>query len=332
MTLRDLSLIERKVLVGSRFAARESIPILAKRIGVRSHVAQRALKSLRDRGILTPCVVVDISKLGFVDYAVFFSISPESAKLHRKLMRFLVGSIEVPWVVELAGEYHYAFSLICRHISEVDEFLLSLGKSVGVEMIERTVVARTSWTVLSPRYLLAENSRKSSGYEIYSGPEVVKYDALDIELLRQLSRPEGPSDAECARALGEAVTTVRYRRRMLERKKVIVSYTFSVDGTLIGRFPHIFLLAVKKPSHELRRRLQAFISAEADSVCLLSCIGAWDYELIIDAASPYSVAEFRRRLFERFSIEIGALRSLTPLKTHKLEPFPSNIDGNRKAL
>ncbi len=330
MSSRGLSLVERRVIIGARFAARESIAALAERIGVRSYILQRAIKTLRDRGIISPYVAVDVSKLGFTDYAVFFSVSPETAQVHRKLVQFLLQSAQVPWAVELAGEYQYAFSLICRHISEVDEFLLSLGKAVGVEMTNRTVLTRTSWTLFPPRYLLPETSRASPGYEIHSRAEVVKYDDLDIQLLRVMSEPRGPTDAECARALGEAATTVRYRRSVLEQKGVIVSYAFSVDAVAINRFPCVFLLHVKSPYRDLRRRLRAFAASELDATALVSCIGAWDYELTIEADSPNSVAEFQRRLLDRFSKDLVAIRSLTPLKTHKLEPFPSGIVAGPK--
>jgi DNA-binding Lrp family transcriptional regulator len=325
MPSHNLSTVEKKVLIAAQFAARESIPQLARRVGVRNHVAQRALKSLRDRGVISPYVVVDVSKLGFVDYAVFFSISPASAKMHRKLVQFLKQSAAVPWVAELTGEYHYAFSLICRHISDVDAFLLLLGKTVGVEMISRTVSVRTSWTIFPQRYLVPELACAGIGYEIQSNRDVIKYDELDLRLLRVLSASRGPSDAECARAIGEAATTVRYRRSLLEERGVIVAYAFSFDVVSIGRFPCIFMLQMKTPSRDLRRRLQSFMTAEPESICLLSCVGSWDYELSIAAESPSHAAEFQRRLLDRFSSDIAQVRSLTPLKTHKLEPFPSSI-------
>jgi DNA-binding Lrp family transcriptional regulator len=325
MSVRGLSPVEKKVIIGGQFAARESISTLAKRIGVKSHVAQRALRGLLDRGVLKPYLVVDVSKLGFTDYAVFFSVSPGSAKMHRKLVQYLMQSVQVPWLAEFSGEYHYAFSLICRHISEVDDFLLSLGRSVGIEMTSRTVSVRTSWMYFSQKYLLPEFTCSVTGYEIQSRGQLIKYDDLDIRLLRLLSDPAAPSDAACGRALGEAPTTIRYRRDLLEQKGVIVSYALSLDVASINRFPCIFLLQVKTPSSDLRRRLQAFAATELDARCLLSCVGSWDYELTIAAESLGSVAECQRKLLERFSNDLAQVRSITPLKTHKLEPFPSSI-------
>ena len=329
MPPRGLSLLERKVVIGSRFAARESITVLAKRIGLRSHIVQRALRNLRERAILSPYVAVDVSKLGFTDYAVFFSVSPESAQMHQKLVQFLLQSVQVPWAVELVGEYQYAFSLICRHISEVDEFLLSLGKAVRIEMTNRTVLTRTSWTVFPPRYLLPDISDARPGYEIHSKDSTVKYDELDIQLLRIMSESSSPTDAECARTLGEAPATIRYRRNTLEKKGIIASYAFAVDCVSIGRFPCIFLLQVKSPHRDTQRRLRTFAANELDAVALVSSFGAWDYELSIEAESPNSIAEFQRRLLDRFSKELVAIRTLMPLKTHKLEPFPSGIGAAR---
>lgn len=325
MSSRSLSPIEKRVIVGAQFAARESITTLAKRIGVHTHIAQRALRKLRERGILTPYVVVDVSKLGFVDYAVFFSVSPDSARMHRKLIQFLKQSSQVPWIAEFTGEYHYACSIICRHISEVDDFLLSLGRNVGVEMTNRMVSTRTSWTIFPQRYLSPELASSGVCYGVQSDKDVVKCDELDIRLLRLLSGTKGPSDAECARMLGEPATTIRYRRSLLEEKGVIVSYAFSIDVASIERHPCIFLLQMKTPSRDLRRRLHAFAVSEIDTDCLLAGVGAWDYELTIAAESPGDIAEFQRRLLDRFSKDISQVRSITPLRTHKLEPFPSGV-------
>jgi DNA-binding Lrp family transcriptional regulator len=325
MSSRRLSLAERKVLFGARFAARESVANLANRLGLRNHVALRALRNLRQYGVIKPYVAVDVSKLGFTDYAVFFSVSPESAKVHRKLVQFLVNSQEVPWVVEFAGEFNYAFSLICRHISHVDSFLLSLGQAVGVEMTNRVVITRTAWSVYAPRFLLPEPSGAAASYEFDSQAEVVKYDELDISLLRLLSAPAGATDAQCARSLGEASATVAYRRTALEKKGVIISYAFSIDPVAIGRTACFFLLQVKTPSPDLRRRILRFAASERDTMSVNSCIGAWDYEFCIAAESPMDIAEFQRRLFDKFSNELVGVRSLLPVKVYKLEPFPSSI-------
>jgi DNA-binding Lrp family transcriptional regulator len=325
MSARGLSAVEKKVIIGGRFTARESISTLAKRIGVKNHVAQRALRGLLEREVLKPYLVVDVSKLGFTDYAVFFSVSPGSAKLHRKLVQYLKQSVQVPWFAEFSGEYHYAFSLICRHIGEVDDFLLALGRAVGVEMTSRTVSVRTSWMTFPHRSLLPDFACSVIGYEIQSRGDVIKYDDLDIRLLRLLSDPTAPSDAACSRALGEAPATVRYRRGLLEQKGVIVSYALALDVAAINYFPCIFLMQMKTPSNELRRRLQTFAATEIGATSLLSCVGSWDYELTIAAESLANVAECQRQLLDRFASDIAEVRSITPLKTHKLEPFPSSI-------
>jgi DNA-binding Lrp family transcriptional regulator len=198
-----------------------------------------------------------------------------------------------------------------------------MGKTVGVEMTQRTVITRTSWTVFPPRYLFPELRGAKPGYHITAGRDVVKYDELDIELLRMLSSPKIVTNAECARRLGEPVNTIRYRRSVLEAKGVVVCYVLGIDPVRLGRIPYLCVIQVKTPSAELRGKLHAFIAHEPDVSCLLSCIGAWDYEITVDVEKPEDVAAFQRRLFEKFPTDLVSVQTVGLLKTHKLEPFPS---------
>lgn len=321
-----LSLNEQKLLAALRFNARASAAQIAKLSHLPQHSVYRYQRQLEEKGILTPYVVVNLAALGLCDFGIFVSAERSSASLRQRLLSFLVRSPSVPWVVEYsAGEFQYAFSVVAKHISEVDNFLMNLSENTGQACLRQSVLNRVSWEVYGERYLPGAAS-SMRGYRIAGTCEkVASLDELDWALLRLLSAPRLATLKELARGLGEPLTTVEYRLKVLEKTGVIIGYCNLLDLSKVGVQYYHALLSERKRSRRFRQKLLAYFQRNPRVVATTLSVGEWNYEFELNVSEPDEVQSLEADLCEEFPEDTFTLKLLHVNKVHKMQPLPSVV-------
>lgn len=315
---------EAQVLACVRFQGRTPVPKIASQCGLRAHTVSHALSRLKERGIIVPYTVVNVHALGLVDYGVFLSGVVPTGESRARLISRLKRSSMVPWVVELAGKFQLAFSLVARSPFEVDRFLLELGLGDGDASIRKAVCTRLQWHAYGPRYI-SECKNAPAGY--VNGGEVAKADVdeLDMRILRGLSLVEAGSLTKLARIVGEPLSTVEYRVRGLERRGVIVCCAYAIDSVKIGAIPYLLLVYERGSSAKFRTAIAALARTQKNIVSLTSTLGPWSYELGVDVFEPAEVSQVCRALGDALGEDIQAIDTLSILQCFKLEPLPAAV-------
>jgi Lrp/AsnC family transcriptional regulator len=267
-------------------------------------------------------MVVDIRALGFSDYGIFVEGERPSRALPDGLLAFLKRSPLVPWVVEYAaGRFKYAFSLVARHVGEIDDFLLELGER-GQARQRQAVISRVCWHVFGERYLV--NGRVEMGaYQCGAEHPCAALDALDWKLLRLLSAPRTATLSQLARSLSIPVSTVDYRLKALERSGVIICHANMIDAAALGMQRYHVLLTERRRSRTFRRALMSFLEAHHEAVGMTTCVGEWDYEFEVHASDPEAIGAFEAELNTLFRKHPFTVELLQVAKVHKLQPLPA---------
>jgi DNA-binding Lrp family transcriptional regulator len=226
----------------------------------------------------------------------------------------------VPWVAELGGLYQYGFSLIFKHITEVDTFLSQLIPQGEAKIVELMIVPRIEWKWYPPKFWWAG----CHATELTCGGSVpaVETDEMDHAILRALSLPECSTLAGLARHLGHPASTIEYRIQRLEKTGVIAGYAYSLDEPLLDLRRCVFLIQEKSFNAEFRKRIFNFCRQHPHVHSLIHCVGGWNFEVSFDLPREKSVAEARQELYDQVGIEHERIIMLDYFRTLKLTPYP----------
>ena len=315
-----LSENEQKVLACVTLEARMSVAKLSKVTGLSDHAVRHSLKKLIDSGSIWQFVAINVHALGYTDFGIYVSRAAESKQSAESFISKLVQSSCVPWVVELGGVYQYGFSLIFKHITEVDTFLSEIIPKGENKIRELTIVPRIEWKWYPPKFWWSgcHNSELTCGGKV---PKV-ETDELDHAILRSVSLPQCATMSALARHLGQAVSTIEYRVRRLETTGVISGYAYSLDLPSLDLRRYVFLIQEKSYNPTFRRKIFQFCREHPHVPSLIHCVGSWNFELSFDLPRDKKLSEVRQELFDEVGIEDERITMLEYFKTIKLSPYP----------
>ena len=312
-----------RVIAALRFDGRRSVIELSRITRLSTQAVRTSLRHLSDRRILKPYLVVDVSALGFLDYGIFVSAEALLPTSRRRLLDYLMTSVQVPWITEYVGSrYRYAFSVVAKDVSELDQILVDLRARTAQQRVGQSVVSRVRWHVYGERYLRGP-LKEQSGYT-HGWPAGRKnIDALDLKILRLLSAPRTDSLISMARKLAIPKSTLEYRIKALEKSKVIVSYAMLPDVSALGMQAYHLLVTERTGQGHFRSRFLKYVQANPAVVAMSINVGAWEYEFEVHLPSHEDIARFEADMLASFPVDSISIEVLPVLKVHKLQPLPS---------
>ncbi|MCB0353213.1 MAG: Lrp/AsnC family transcriptional regulator [Bdellovibrionales bacterium] len=325
-----LSRKESDVLACVELRANLSMPEIRKETGYRDHTIRYALKQLEDRGIATPIPFVDLSKLGFTLYNVFFSFSSDKKQLKQQFLKELNQTGPIVWVAEFGGDFQYALEICARHISEVQSTLSALTEKFGNIFFQKSVSTQFAAHLLPRRYL-SSKSASSKPLSIYQTGVTEKTDELDHRILEALAGNGGSSHRRVAQLLEMPLSTLELRVKKLREKEIISGYFYAVRPDQYGYGSYKLLVFGKGISPKLGQRLLQYGTQHPNIVSMYECLGNWDYEIGVEVPSPKDVPQVIQELYETFGDEINNIQMLSKFDDLKIRPFPSSeVRENKK--
>ena len=294
---------------------------VAKQIGMREQTVRHRLRSLKERKLISFRPLIDVYRLGFVQWGVFFSLSGGSTKSQVAVQRFLCEQDNVSFVGELGGEYHFEVTVCARGPSDVAGFLENLGAKFSAGTIHKSVATRLSLYDFRIKHLLgSEGTPKMLAWGEEPAHFVV--DSTDHEILRSLALGDFESKLALSRTIGISHTAVDKRLLRLERNRIVVGYRYLVDMAALGFHSHLILLYARGMSVEFRNRLLRFCRDHPQVRFLVRNFGGWEYECGIEVRDPHDVSLFTRELSQEFSEELGTFRVLPIFGYPKVVNYP----------
>ena len=298
-----------------------NVPTLSRQLGQPAYKVRRTQQRLQEHRLLRFTPIVNVSALGFTDYGVFLHRASESLKAEQIFLQELVKCEAVPWVSRCAGDYEYTFSLLGKHIGEIDAHLNKLVRRFGRQVIEQVITIRLCWTFFPPKYL-APAAGEVKFLTCGGLPNTFAADATDFAILRSLEKLGCGGIQALAAVVGLPRSTTEYRIRRLEGAGVIVGYAFGVDIHALGINEYRLLVFVSGDTEALQTKLFAFCLQHPHIVALVRCVGPWSYEIRLQTADAHVVASVSDEIVEHFGSAVREIKILSELHAPKRIPFP----------
>jgi DNA-binding Lrp family transcriptional regulator len=296
-----------EILVAVQHAPLEPLSKLKKICGHSPEVIRNSIKKLTDSGVLggiTP--LVNLKPLGYLDLQVFFSLSPETAHNRAKIVEALVADNRIAWVATLGGEFEIGILVPALSAESAWGVLEDLSKKLGPFVGEKSVVIRRSFTAYGRRHL-APHLPPPKPLTIRDVGKPYRADKLDLQILSTISREHIDSARKVAEAIGVAHATVDRRIEKLKEAGIIAGMIYRVNPSPLGLHTFRIMVATKGINPRCTALVREFCDTTPSVIKLFENVGAWDYEIEIDAP----VAEEVQILLAQLSL--------------KLEPFAERV-------
>ncbi|MCB0340215.1 MAG: hypothetical protein KDD53_11455, partial [Bdellovibrionales bacterium] len=122
----ELTAKQRIILSSVELNARKPLKSIATESSCSVQEVKSEIENLSAHGVIQMIPVVDLFRLGFTDYTLWFSLDDRYRRNHGKIIDLFVRSNTVAWIAEFTGQYGYGCSIRASTIGQVGDTLDSL--------------------------------------------------------------------------------------------------------------------------------------------------------------------------------------------------------------
>ena len=320
-----LNAMQRDVLSALLWQPLRSIPELAEILPYRPHTIRHCLNRMRQSGAICQTALVDLTRLGFTFYNMYFSLSFPTPSDLAEVINVIRDHSQVIWLGEVeGGDYNFELTFAARTPCEFSEFIDRISSATRCKFAQREAVVEASHSYYGFKFLQAGGKRRSfATLGFVAAADRVSVDALDRKLLIAVCSGDFATDRAIAQLLGVPSSTVLYRKRRLQDAGVIVGEYY---GAAKEKLPfHVFatLLYAKSTSVEFRDRLFAFCRMHPHVFVCHRCVGGWDFKIGIVADSFEDGRRALGDLRSNFMQDISNLQVYSQIRRikDKFSPF-----------
>lgn len=305
-----LDATDYKILSELDLNARLPVSKIAKRLRLSRDVINYRIRQLEKKNIIRKYnAIIDVSRLGFKLYRVYFKFYSINSQKYKELINLLVENNSVMWVGECDGFIDLAFGIWVKTDKEFSEFYTKLIKKYRDNIKEDTVNQVLNYSYLDRAYLTKlKNERKEN---ITAGNEKSNFDDIDIKLLQILSNNARESIINIANKLNMDSSSIIYRIKQLEKKKIIIGYKVDINFHIIKRY--FYSVKFYLNNFERIKELTTYLKLIPFVVNFTEAIGSFDVEFDLEVESEEQYFNFIKDIKDKFDF----ISEIFFFRTHK---------------
>ena len=270
---------QRDILYEVQFDAEVPIQEIAKRTKVAAHVVQYQLNRMRQLGVIRPGVFIDVHRLGFEEFEVFFSLSVVSPKIKQKLFSILSTHERIIWFAELGGSMQCGFTIFARNGHEVMQLLEDLSKRSGISFAQKSISLVVNRTLFRKKFLTTKRNKSRPFLTLGPIESHTKVDETDYRVMSALVHGGFASHRDIARSLKLPSSTVQYRINALRQAEIIKGFVYYQSADLLGMQKFRILINTRGAQREAYLKLFDFSTNHPNVVLFIQSLGKWDFEI-----------------------------------------------------
>lgn len=317
-----LDLKDRKILYALDINARQPDLKIAKKVGLSQQAVNYRIRNLVRRGIIREFyTVINIAKLGYTYYKVYFKLQNITPEKEREIIDFLVNHNNLIWIGTCSGRWDISVSILAKNIIQFNRIVRAITNEFSEYIQSKDILTVSELPHFTRAYLLEKESNIEL-IEFSSEPEETRLDETDKKIISRIAVNAGFSYPELARDLNLSADIIRYRIKKLQEDKIIQGYRAWIDLDLIGYQFYKVLLSLQNVNEKREKTLLNFCSQHPNIVYILKTIGSWDMELEFEVRD---IKEFNNAMMELRNKFQDIIRNYEPLlifREHKINYYP----------
>ncbi len=317
--IENIDLKDKKLLFELDLNSRQSVSNIAKKLRINKNTVNFRINRLVKEGyILGFYPVIDISRLGYFAFRVYFQFFNTTGKQEKEILDYLIDNKQCGVVAELEAFYDVMFMFITTNIYEFEKFWSKIKKKFRQCFWNEKIHFMTSATHLKRKYL--SYKKESSFKEEKTGnQEKVKFDKKDLKILSQLARNCRISALEISQLTKIPARTIIYKIREMEKKEIIKDYRINLNLEKLGL--EYYKINFKFDKMNQMDEITKFCEEHLNIIFIDYSISDYDFEIDFEVENKIQLMKIINEIKNKFPF-IRSYEILTFKRYHKLEAIP----------
>lgn len=314
-----LDLKDKKILYQLELNARQPNSEIAKKVGLSKEVVNYRIKRLEEQRVIkTYYPIIDLSRLGYINFRVYLKLIDATPKKEREIIDFLVKCKETFYVADIDGPLDIAFGVSVKEIHEFEIFYNRFKEHFKHLFGKEQISIFTAVYHFNRAYLLEEKIKKTLA-GIIGKSKADNYDEIDWKILNLLSKNARLPIIDISEKLLIPERTVAFRIKKLEQNKIILGYKPLFNLEKLG-FEYYKLDITLKNISKIKN-IMSFAEASSYITYIDQTIGGSDFEMDVEVKSKTHLFELINKLKSDF-LEIREINYFTLISYDKLIYLP----------
>lgn len=317
----SLDLTDRKLLSLLDMYARMPVSTIAKKVHLSREKVNYRINRLIKNGVIKKFITqVDATKLGFSVYKLFLRFQNLSVNKKQELFQWFLDNNFVYWFAECRGRWDCNLTIFARDIHHFDEihseFIDLFGLYISEQEFNITIevgVLQKNWNV--------QGQKRELRKLYFEKQQTLIVDDIDIKILNLIVDNSRLKTTEIAQKLDLTERIVKYRLTNLEKNKIILGYSFSLNYKLLKKEFFKSIVELNVCSTKLRAKIREYCKRRENIIYYVFCIGSWSLELEFAVENNNEYYEEMDKLKEAIP-EIRTYETIIFSKEYKFDWLP----------
>jgi len=315
-----LDLKDKKILTLLDENSRYSNSQIAKRVGLSKPAVEYRLKRFEKNNIIFQYyTVIDITKLGFSQYKIYFKFQNTSIEDEQKITEYWNNDKNSVWVGQIRGRWDLAVSILAKSNFEFGQILDKFMNKFLRFILEKDVLL-TEYSPIYAREYLSETKPREF---IYGKPaKAYELDEEEIKILKILATDARINIVDLARKTNLTRDIVNYRLKKLAKDNIIVQYRCYLNLQNLNIHHYKLIFRTKNLDKEAENQIKLYVQNHKKATQFLKLIGSWDIEIEFETENEDELYKILADIRKEFSGIIRDYDILRITKNYKYNFFP----------
>jgi len=316
----DLDNIDRRIMHELYVNSRMPLSMLAKKMRMsKQRLNYRIQKLYREGSIKAFITMIDRSRVGYTFDMLCYEISPYSEHQEKSVFKKLL-SFNPSMLFKCEGKWNLMIGFVIPNVYELAEkqqqcrFLLR-----GHIVKEYHFLHMRSLRFRMPQ---AEEDVKSPIFALGKKTEVFHIDEKDTKILSAMSINARASYLELSKMLKMPPETIRYRIKQLEKNRIILGYSISVNPNLYGAHHYRVYVKLNVPNSQALETVISSISAMPSITRMITLVSEYDfcYDAVVSGGAE--LRKVREQISHKFFKYIVEQEPIRIYEEYRYSHFP----------
>lgn len=313
-----LDLKDRKILFELDKNCRQTCSEIGKKVGLSSEVVNYRIKKFEEQKIITQYqIVVNLSKLGIIEFKIALSLQNINNDKLEDLLKRVNKIKRVMWIVSCKGNWDMIISGEANTLDEVNKIKDEIISIFSGYISNKALAICFKAEVYNRDFLVKEKPSPERERVLVDNSDRKSLDELDTKILKELAENGRKPIVDIAYKLKESERVINYRIKRLVKEKIITGFRIALDYNKLNINFYKTFFYLENPKKEKLLELIDYFKNHKNIIHNVEVIGNWDLEPEFETYSEKEFDDIINDIKNKFPDLIKKIDILTISKEHK---------------
>ncbi len=277
---------DRKILLELDNDATQSLKQIARKLRASKEVVAYRIKQMEKSGIIRGYTAIyHPLKLGFYYFKLYVKFAHVTEEKWKEVIDFVKREKNFSWLATSEGSFDLMVGIHFPSVLDFDKYKNRLFSRFDRFFQKDSFAVLVDGEEYPRQYILGTKNPVRRVFQFCSASGKEKLDPEDFRIVQALSMNSRMPLSEIAKAAGLTDRVVRYRKRLLEKRGVIVGYKLFINYRKLNYILYKCLIKLQNADSKRFHDLLLYARQSPNVVYWQRVLGEWDVELDIEVPS-----------------------------------------------